>query len=146
MCGVSFWSYVFSMVLWSTASIYSFCNRESYFKDLRQEKIKLWQNGLVFCIILKMGSDLGLIFWNMWIARDASKMFRKWVLTALHWDSGKRLQLYILLGDRVDTKAKKMASRGLFLIIKNEGSPTAEKMANLFKTCIKTHGNSVEQK
>ena len=103
----------------STASIYSSCNRESHFKDLKKEKIKLWQNGLVFCIVLKMGGDLGLIFWNLWIARDASRMSRKWVLTALDWDSGKRLQLYILLGDRIDTEAKKMASRALFLIIKN---------------------------
>jgi len=130
----------------SPASVYSSCNRESYFKDSKREKIKLWQNGLVFCIILKIRHYLGLIIWNLWIAKDASKMSRKWVLAALDWDSGKHIHLYVLLGDRLDTEAKKMASRGLFLIIKTEGSPKAEEMANLFTTCIKNHDNSVEQK
>lgn len=107
----------------STASVYIFCNKESYSKDLKKEKIKLWQNGLVFCIVLKMGSDVGLIFWNLWISRNASKLSRnESCSTGLRY-----LQLYLLLGDRIDTEAKKMASRGLFLIIKNEGSPKAEK-------------------
>lgn len=118
---------------------------------IENSTLKIWRRKrwnyvcIVYCIILKMGSDLGLIFWNLWIARDASKMSRKWVLTALGWDNGKHLQLYRILGDRIDARAKQTAGRGLFLIIKWKEFKS-KKMANLFTTCIKTHDNSAEKK
>lgn len=101
--------------------------------EIENPTIKIWRREwwnyvcIVYCIILKMGSDLGLIFWSLWIAKDASKMSRKWVLTALGWDNGKHLQLYRILGDRRDAKAEQMAGSGLFLIIKNERSLKVKK-------------------
>lgn len=114
-----FWGDIFSTWFFeSRASIYNSCGKESYLKDLKKERIKLWHSGLLLCKILKIGSDLGLILWNLWIARDDGKTSRKWALTTLDWDGGKHLPVYIVLGDRINIKTNKIVSKGLFLILK----------------------------